>query len=68
MTVKEASFELFMQLRDNNEVVGTGVRNNEGESYIIVYLTKAKRHLLNKIPHEFHGNLVKTEISSRFSI
>jgi hypothetical protein len=68
MTVKEASSELFSQLKENDGIMGTGVRKSGSTSYIVVYLEKAKKALLNKIPHEFQGNQVKTEVSGRFTI
>jgi len=68
MTIREASFELFSELRNNREVVGSGVRKNDNAYYIIIYLTAATQSILKKIPREYHGNLVKTEISGRFSI
>jgi hypothetical protein len=66
MTITEASKELYQSLRKFDEVVGTGVVTNDNSPYIVVYIEKATKVVLDKIPKIYKGNNVKTEISSPF--
>lgn len=66
MSITEASRELYLSLRNYNEVVGTGVVSKNNTHYIVVYLEKASKAILAKIPTKYKGNSVKTEISDAF--
>jgi len=68
MNVVEASNELFDELKDIEEVVGAGVKKNNNKSYIVIYLSRATQTTINKIPTEYHGNKVKTEVSGFFNL
>lgn len=67
MNIREASNELYNTLKDNKEVVGTGVEKANNMMYIIIYLTQATQNILRKIPAEYRGNKVKTQVSGHFS-
>lgn len=68
MNVVDASNRLFDELKDYEEVVGAGVKKNNNVNYIIIYLSKATQAILRKIPAEYRGNQVKTEVSGSFSL
>lgn len=68
MNVVVASNELFDELKNIEEVVGAGVKKNNNKSYIVIYLSQATQAIINKIPTEYHGNKVKTEISGLFNL
>lgn len=67
MSVLEASNELYNRLKNNDEVIGAGVEKRKDVDYIIIYLTKATKHILDKIPSEYRGARVKTETTGNFS-
>lgn len=66
MTIAEASRELFQSLRSYDEVVGTAVVTKNNSPYIVVYIEKATKAILDRIPRNYKGNNVKTEISDSF--
>jgi hypothetical protein len=66
MNIDDASNQLFSELQDLQEVVGTGVGQKNNSHYIIIYLTKATHSVLKKIPKSFQGNEVKTEVTGSF--
>jgi hypothetical protein len=66
MKITDASKELYQKLRTYDEVVGTGVVAKSDAPYIVVYLEKASKAILDKIPSFYKGNSVKTEVTSPF--
>jgi hypothetical protein len=64
----EISNELYNKLKDYEEVVGTGVKNRNNASYIIIYLTKASKAILSKIPSQYRGIHVESQITGNFSM
>lgn len=63
MDIKNASKELYSELRVYDEVLGIGITKINGISYIVVYLAKVSKAILRKIPKNYKGNVVKTEIT-----
>ena len=66
MKINEASRELYQSLRTYEEVIGTGVESKNNTPYIVVYLEKATKAILDKIPLRYKGIVVKTEITESF--
>ncbi|WPQ63371.1 hypothetical protein SIO70_00655 [Chitinophaga sancti] len=66
MRITDASLELYQTLRAYDEVVGTAVVSKNDKPYIVIYLEKATKAILDKIPPSYKGNQVKTEISGSF--
>lgn len=66
MKIADASKELYQSLRNYDGVVGTAVVLKTDTPYIVVYLEKATKVILDKIPRIYKGNLVKTEVSGSF--
>lgn len=66
MSIVQASEELYKSLRKYDEVVGTGVSLQDNRPYIVVYLQKTSKAILDKIPQIYKGNHVKTEISGSY--
>jgi hypothetical protein len=68
MKAEEAKDKLFDELKDIEEVMGVGVSKSNNINYIIIYLSKATAAILGKIPGEYYGNKVKTEITGPFKL
>ena len=66
MNIVDASNELYDSLKGYHEVLGTSVQKRNNVPYIIIYLAKASKAILNRIPSEYRGNKVKTEITGEF--
>jgi hypothetical protein len=66
MAIKEASNELYKSLRHTDGFVGTDVVSHDDTSYIVVYLERKTKELLQKIPPRYKGNTVKVELSAPF--
>jgi hypothetical protein len=65
--ITTAKKELYSSLKAYNEVVGSAVRENNGDNYIVIYLNSLTDALQNKIPRKFKGFTVKTLISGDIS-
>ena len=63
MEIKRASKELYSKLRIYDEVVGIGVCRINDTNYIVVYLAKITKKILEEVPSVYKGNSVKTEVT-----
>lgn len=64
--MKDVSDELYDLLKSYSDVLGVSLQRRNGMDYIIIYLAKATKSLLSKIPSEYRGVKVKTEVRGGF--
>lgn len=65
MTPADASTALYKKLRDNSKVMGVAVREKDTNPFIVIYLQKPGKTILNKIPKTYQGYDVKVEYSGQ---
>ena len=57
-----AKKSLYERLKSFSEVIGAGIQEKNGKEYIVIFLSKASKSILKKIPSEYEGNSVTTQI------
>lgn len=62
MDVATAKKTLYRELRQYPEVNGAAIKTKGGSEFIVIFLTKRSTSILQKIPDEYQGIPVKTEI------
>jgi uncharacterized FlaG/YvyC family protein len=62
MDITTAKKSLYETLKSFREVIGAGIQEKNGQEYIVIFLSKASKTILKKIPPEFEGNRVETQI------
>lgn len=64
MSIVEAKRELYNRLKTNDAVKGAGIKEKNGDEYIVIFLTQPKNLIGIKIPSSYKGNKVVTEVKS----
>jgi hypothetical protein len=60
-----AKRELYDALKGSlRDVTGAGIKWKNGSEYIVIFVSNDSQQLIDKIPHEFKGNQVLTEVRS----
>ena len=62
MDVATAKKSLYRKLRQYPEVNGAAIKAQNGSEYIVIYLTKHANSILQKIPDDYKGFPVMTEV------
>lgn len=68
MDILIAKKSLYNRLKSFAEVVGAGIKEKNGTEYIVIFISKATKKILDSIPKEFEGNKVETEIKGDIHI
>ncbi len=62
MDILAAKKSLYKRLKSFGEVIGAGIKEKNGTEYIVIFLSKATQSIIARIPKEYQGNKVETEI------
>lgn len=62
MSISKAKRELYSILKESDEVVGAGITEKDGIEVIVIFLSKPKSEIEIKIPAEYKGNKVTTQV------
>jgi hypothetical protein len=65
--ISSAKAELFGKLSTYKEVVGASIRNNSGNKYIVILLSRLTDRIKPRIPKDYKGNKVIHEVVGEVS-
>jgi hypothetical protein len=60
--ITKAKKSLYERLKGFSEVSGAAIQEKNGSEYIVIFLSKASKAILDIIPSEFEGNRVEAQI------